>query len=193
MHDVLANAVRTHHWVGVYPSLHQFCANDLSAFYFDIRKDVIYCDAAASPRRSAARTVLDILHRALSTWLAPVLVFTAEEAWAARFGSKESVHLQNFFKPDASWYDEKLGACWSKLRGLRRVITSELEVARRDGLIRSSLEARVNLPLTPQEDAVFGEVDWSELAIVSEVEIMIQMNAAPIYLDATDERLFLMV
>lgn len=187
VHDVLANAVRTHHWVGVYPFLHQFCANDLSAFYFDIRKDVIYCDAASSPRRRAARTVLDILHRALSTWLAPVLVFTAEEAWTARFGSKESVHLQNFFKPDASWYNEKLGACWRKLRELRRVITSELEVARRDGLIRSSLEACVSLPLTPQEDAVFGEVDWSELAIVSEVEIMTQMNAAPIYLDATVE------
>ena len=73
-----------------------FCAVDLSAFYFDIRKDAVYCDRPDSLRRRAARTVLDHLHRCLATWLAPVLVFTAEEAWVARFGEAASVHLEDF-------------------------------------------------------------------------------------------------
>ena len=93
-------AVASYDWTGVYPELHNFCAADLSAFYFDIRKDAIYCDRPDSLRRRAARTVLDHLHRCLTTWLAPVLCFTAEEAWGARFGEADSVHLQLF--PDAA-------------------------------------------------------------------------------------------
>ena len=89
-------AVQSYDWTGVYPELHAFCATDLSAFYFDIRKDAIYCDRPDSLRRRAARTVLDHLHRCLTTWLAPVLCFTAEEAWSARFGESDSVHLQLF-------------------------------------------------------------------------------------------------
>ena len=89
-------AVQSYDWTGVYPELHNFCATDLSAFYFDVRKDAIYCDRPDSLRRRAARTVLDHLHRCLTTWLAPVLCFTAEEAWCARFGEQDSVHLQLF-------------------------------------------------------------------------------------------------
>ena len=90
-------AVASHDWTGVVPELHGFCNNDLSAFYFDIRKDALYCDAADSPRRRAVRTVLDLLHRHLCALLAPVLVFTAEEAWLARFGGEEeSIHLHDF-------------------------------------------------------------------------------------------------
>ena len=82
-------AVASYDWTGVYPELHNFCAIDLSAFYFDIRKDALYCDRPDSLRRRAARTVLDHLHRCLRTWLAPVLCFTAEEAWGARFGDDD--------------------------------------------------------------------------------------------------------
>ena len=90
-------ALETHDWTGVYPELHAFCSADLSAFYFDVRKDALYCDAPDSLRRRAARTVLDTLHRCLTAWLAPVLCFTAEEAWLARFPSEDgSVHLQLF-------------------------------------------------------------------------------------------------
>ena len=88
--------MQSYDWTGVYPELHNFCATDLSAFYFDVRKDAIYCDRPDSLRRRAARTVLDHLHRCLTTWLAPVLCFTAEEAWCARFGEQDSVHLQLF-------------------------------------------------------------------------------------------------
>ncbi len=92
----LRGAVASHDWTGVYPAIHAFCAADLSAFYFDVRKDALYCDRPDSLRRRAARTVLDHLHRCLATWLAPVLCFTAEEAWRARFGEDGSVHLQTF-------------------------------------------------------------------------------------------------
>ncbi len=81
----------------VFAELHTFCAVDLSAFYFDIRKDALYCDPADAPRRRAARTVLDALFDCLTAWLAPFLCFTAEEAWLARNpGGEESVHLRVF-------------------------------------------------------------------------------------------------
>ena len=93
-------AVQSYDWTGVYPELHNFCATDLSAFYFDVRKDAIYCDRPDSLRRRAARTVLDHLHRCLTTWLAPVLCFTAEEAWCARFGEQRQRASATF--PDAA-------------------------------------------------------------------------------------------
>src|SRR5208283_3781140 len=99
----IREAVETHDWTGVYPAIHAFCATDLSAFYFDIRKDTLYCDRPDSLRRRAARTVLNHVHRCLVTWLAPVLVFTAEEAWIARFGEAASVHLQEFPEIPARW------------------------------------------------------------------------------------------
>ena len=93
---LVARAVETHDWVGVVPSLHGFCANELSSFYFDVRKDALYCDAAASARRRATRTVLDAVCRCLVAWLAPILPFTAEDAWWARHGTGSSVHRSCF-------------------------------------------------------------------------------------------------
>lgn len=183
---MIRQAVQTHQWVGVYPMLHGFCTTDLSAFYFDVRKDALYCDAPSSLRRRAARTVLDILHRALATWLAPVLVFTAEEAWTSRFGEESSVHLQSFLEPDPAWHDVALGERWTQIRALRRVITTELEGARRGGVIGSSLEARLSLPLTEQEQAFFGDVDWAELAIVSQADIQLLTNAPSLYIEDAD-------
>ncbi|MXV45275.1 isoleucine--tRNA ligase [Saccharibacter sp. 17.LH.SD] len=171
VHHRLADAVKTHQWNGVYPLLHGFCNNDLSAFYFDIRKDSIYCDGVMTPVRRASRTVLDILHRALSTWLAPALVFTAEESWQARFGESESVHLQAFFVPDTSWHDPDLDKLWEGLRQTRRRVTTALEGARREGEIRASLEAHVDLPLSEEELAQSDKIDWAELSIASQVTV----------------------
>ena len=91
---LVRRATESYDWTGVYPAIHNFCAGDLSAFYFDVRKDAIYCDRPDAARRRAARTVLDQVQRCLTIWLAPVLVFTAEEAWTERFGAGASVHLQ---------------------------------------------------------------------------------------------------
>jgi len=178
-------AVDSHQWVGVYPALHHFCAADLSAFYFDIRKDALYCDAATSLRRRACRTVLDHLHRCLATWLAPVLCFTAEEAWLARFGDApgQSVHLQRFPELPGDWHDPALAERWVRLRVLRRLVTAEIETARRGGLIGSSLQAQLELPLSETEAGEFAGYDWEELAIVSRAGVLVQPGTGSIFVD----------
>ncbi len=164
-------AVESYDWTGVYPALHAFCATDLSAFYFDIRKDTLYCADPADRKRRAVRTVLDWLQRTLTTWLAPVLVFTAEEAWVARFGEAESVHLQQFPSLPAGWRDAALAEKWDRIRELRRRATVELEAARKEGLIGSSLQARVVLPLAAEDSGLLSAAEWEEVLIVSAVEV----------------------
>jgi isoleucyl-tRNA synthetase len=159
-------ALRSHDWTGVYPELHAFCSADLSAFYFDVRKDVLYCDGPASPRRRAVRTVLDHLHRCLATWLAPVLCFTAEEAWLARFPSEDgSVHLERFVAVPEAWRDPALGERWTAIRALRGEATTALEVARAEKLIGASLQAELELP--PAFLDLLDPDNWAEVAIVS--------------------------
>jgi isoleucyl-tRNA synthetase len=164
-------AVASYDWTGVYPELHNFCATDLSAFYFDVRKDAIYCDRPDSVRRRAARTVLDHLHRCLTTWLAPVLCFTAEEAWGARFGDAESVHLQLFPEIPGEWRDDALAAKWETIRAIRRRITVPIEEARRANTLGSSLQAAVVLPLTAENETLLTEEQWAEIAIVSSIRV----------------------
>jgi len=126
---------------GVFSAVFTFATVDLSAFYFDIRKDVLYCDGD-SARRNAAMTVLDILFHRLTTWLAPILVFTMEEVWLERFpGDESSVHLVDIPVTPAEWLNEPLAAKWAKVRSARRVVTAALEVQRTDKVIGASLEA----------------------------------------------------
>ncbi len=177
----VAAAVETHDWVGVVPAIHAFCAADLSAFYFDVRKDSLYCDAKTSPARRAARTVLDQLHRCLTAWLAPILCFTAEDSWTARFGETESIHRTRFPALPPEWRDPALDERWNRLRAVRRVITTALEAARQAGRFGSSLAASVVLPLSPDEAAEFGGVDWAELAIVSEASVAVEPGVASLF------------
>ena len=170
-------AVQSYDWTGVYPDLHNFCAVDLSAFYFDIRKDALYCDRPDSLRRRASRTVLDHLHRYLCRWLAPVLCFTAEEAWCARFGAPSgsddtSVHLELFQTPPADWHDDALAAKWETVRAIRRRITVPIEECRKNNVIGSSLQAAVELPLNADHANLLDEAAWSEIAIVSSVTLV---------------------
>ncbi len=153
----------------VFSSLFTFCTNDLSAFYFDIRKDALYCDTKDSRRRRSVRTVLDELFRRVVTWLAPVLCFTMEEAWLLRFpGEKESVHLQLFQAIPEGWADPILSEKWNRIRALRRVVTGALEIARRDKLIGASLEAApVLYVVNGSDEALFDGVDLAEIAITS--------------------------
>ncbi|MFV2002609.1 MAG: class I tRNA ligase family protein, partial [Paracoccaceae bacterium] len=126
---------------GVFQAVFNFATLDLSAFYFDIRKDVLYCDGDTAERR-AARTVLDIVWHRLTKWLAPVLVFTMEEIWLERFGGDDaSVHLQDFDETPEGWLDAGLAAKWAGIRRVRRVVTAALEVQRQDKVIGASLEA----------------------------------------------------
>src|SRR5947208_7271441 len=100
---VVRNAYENFDFGLVNSTLFNFCTNDLSAFYFDIRKDALYCDPASAPRRRAARTVIDEIYRRIVTWFAPILCFTMEEAWTTRFGMGESVHLHDFFPAPQEW------------------------------------------------------------------------------------------
>jgi isoleucyl-tRNA synthetase len=153
-------------------ALSDFCNNDLSAFFFDIRKDSLYCDAPTDPKRRAYRTVLDILFHALVRYAAPILCFTAEEVWGTRFPDAGSVHLLEWPEIDAAWADERLAAQWAELRSLRQVVSAEIEPKRRDKEIGSSLEAKVVIGLPDGRDRpnVTSE-ELAELLIVSEAEI----------------------
>ncbi len=168
----IRNAVATHEWTGVYPELHAFCSADLSAFYFDIRKDSIYCDRADELRRRSARTVLDHLHRALCTWLAPVLCFTAEEAWTVRFGENDSVHLHAFSDVPEEWNNVALAMRWLRIRSLRSEITTKIESLRSTGEIGSSLQATVALKTDDEEAALLAEDSWQDVVIVSSMSVM---------------------
>ena len=169
--SLVRGAVQNHDWTGVYPAIHAFCAADLSAFYFDVRKDALYCDRPDSLRRRAARTVLDHLHRCLTTWLAPVLVFTADEAWTARFGEAACVHLQDFYDVPPHWRDDELAAKWGIVRDIRRGITGTLERARAEGAIGASLQAAPTLHLSEAAANLLTAEEWAELAIVSTLRV----------------------
>ena len=155
-------------------ALHNFCAVELSAFYFDIRKDALYCDAPDSLRRRAARTVLDILFSHLTAWLAPILCFTAEEAWLTRAGEgdSESVHLRTYPDVPDSWRDDALAAKWEKVRRLRRVVTGALEIERAEKRIGSSLQGAPTVYADAETVAAMEGVDLSEIAITSAATLL---------------------
>jgi isoleucyl-tRNA synthetase len=143
--------------------------NDLSAFYFDIRKDALYCDPISSATRKAALTVIDQVFRATVTWLAPMLCFTAEEAWLSRYpGEESSVHLEPFAEIPPSHRNDALAEKWRKIRTVRRVVTGALELERAAKRIGSSLEAA---PLVHVSDAdlfaALVEIDLAEICITS--------------------------
>ncbi|MBI06048.1 MAG: isoleucine--tRNA ligase [Rhodospirillaceae bacterium] len=153
----------------VFTALHNFCAVELSAFYFDVRKDALYCDSKDSSRRRAARTVLDIVFDCLTAWLAPFLCFTADEAWLARYpGKAESVHLRDFPAVPDSWRDSALARKWVKFRTLRRVVTGALEIKRADKSIGSSLQAAATIHATDEYRKICDGLDLPELFITSE-------------------------
>ena len=126
-------------------ALVDFCNEDLSAFFFDIRKDCLYCDAHDDPKRMAYRTVLDTLFHALVRYAAPVLVFTSEEVWGTRFPEGGSVHLLEWPVMDADWADLVAHDHWVKFRELRTKVNEAVEPLRRAKIIGSSLEAEVTL------------------------------------------------
>ena len=173
---VLRTSIEDYNFHAFYNSVHNFCASDLSAFYFDVRKDSLYCDSLGSIRRRATRTVLNQLFSVLTAWLAPALPFTSEEAWLSRFPTEDgSVHLRLFPDLPEEWHDAELANRWERLRDLRRVITGALEVERTEKRIGSSLEASVCLYLTePPDVALVEAVDLAELSISSQVSALCQ-------------------
>ena len=163
---------------GVTQTLVNFCTLDLSAFYFDVRKDVLYCDGDTL-RRRAARTVLDLIFHRLTTWLAPALVFTMEEVWLERFpGAGSSLHLQDMPQTPQAWLNPELAAKWARVRAARRAVTAALEVERTNKVIGSSLEAAPQVFVADAAlQETLGSVPFEDVCITSDIDI--RHGAAP--------------
>jgi isoleucyl-tRNA synthetase len=167
----------------VVATLSQFMNVELSAFYFDIRKDTLYCEPMSSPTRAAALAVIEETFRRVTVWLAPILVFTAEEAWLERYGEAKtggsSVHLETFPATPDTWHNDALATRWDNIRDVRRVVTGALEIERAAKRIGSSLEAVVDVyisdmalaePLLDAEAKTPGFL--AEMCITSGVRIL---------------------
>ncbi|MEP1522018.1 isoleucine--tRNA ligase [Ascidiaceihabitans sp.] len=156
----------------VFSAVFTFATVDLSAFYFDVRKDALYCDGDTVQRR-AALTVLDILFHRLTAWLAPVLVFTMEEVWLERYpGADSSVHLTDMPETPEAWRNEALAQKWSGIRSARRVVTAALEVQRTEKVIGASLEARPTVFVA--DDALRAALQaerFDDICITSSIEV----------------------
>ncbi len=147
-------------------ALFDFANSDLSAFFFDIRKDCLYCDAQSDPKRRAYRTLLDTLFHALVRYAAPIIPFTAEEVWQSRFPDEaESVHFLEWPEIDKHWLNSDLDSKWAELRSQREQVNEAIEPLRREKIVRSSLDADV----TMGEWLPVGDVDFAEVAIVARV------------------------
>ncbi len=175
--EVVREGYKRYDFQGVFQAVFTFATVDLSAFYFDIRKDALYCDGDTA-RRKAARSVLDILFHRLTTWLAPVLVFTMEEVWLERFpGDDSSIHLTDIPETPAAWKDDALAAKWATIRKVRRVVTGALEVQRTEKVIGASLEAAPTVFVDAATAAVLETVGFEDLCITS--GITVSTDAAP--------------
>jgi isoleucyl-tRNA synthetase len=181
LHEAVLKYYRDYDFKRVYAALLHFMNTDLSAFYFDIRKDSLYCDPFAALRRRACRTVMDQLCHCLTTWFAPILCFTTEEVWLTRFGGEgSSVHLMSFASPPAEWRNDGLSQKWEKLRTVRRVITGALEIERQEKkAIGSSLEAAPIVYVNdPALRAALDGVDLAEISITSAAHLRTEEGPA---------------
>jgi isoleucyl-tRNA synthetase len=153
--------------------LSSFMTNDLSAFYFDVRKDVLYCDPASSRTRASALATIEEIFRRVATWIAPVLAFTADEAWSARYGADACVHLETLPATPEAWRDAALAARWEKVRRVRRAVTGALEIERAAKRIGSSLEAAPVVHVADEAlRAAVESVDFAEVCITSGITIV---------------------
>jgi isoleucyl-tRNA synthetase len=170
---VIRKAYAEYDYRKVVSELSAFMNTELSAFYFDIRKDTLYCDPASSVARKAALTVIDRLCDCLLRWLAPVLVFTCEEAWLTLNPSAEgSIHELEFPDVPGDWLDEALAAKWETIRAVRRVVTGALEIERAEKRLGSSLEAAPVVYISDLNLAsALDGVDFAEICITSSITV----------------------
>ena len=169
--EVVRKGYASYDFQGVFQAIFTFATVDMSAFYFDIRKDALYCDGNTA-RRRAARTVLDILFHRLTTWLAPILVFTMEEVWLERFpGEESSVHLVDIPETPVEWRNDTLAAKWAQVRQVRRVVNGALEVQRVAKVIGASLEAAPMVHVDAGTKAMLDPMGFADICITSAITL----------------------
>ena len=158
----------------VFQQLFQFCTIDLSTIYFDIRKDALYCNSKEDVTKRACRTVLDILFKRLTTWLAPMLVFTMEDVWLTRFKKENtSVHLEDIPKTPEDWLNLELDEKWNVIRSVRRVVTGAIEVERQNKNIGASLEAApVVIIENKSKFDIIQSQNFADICITSDIQII---------------------
>ncbi|WP_223476252.1 isoleucine--tRNA ligase [Oricola indica] len=170
--NVVNNGYEAFDFKKISRQVHDFMVLELSAFYFDIRKDALYCDAPSSKRRKAALQVVHHIFDRVVTWLAPMLPFTMEEAWLSRYPDAVSVHLEQFRKCPPEWRNDDLGSKWKKVRQVRRTVTGALEIERKEKRIGSSLEAAPFVHVTDDAlRAAIEDVDMAEISITSGISV----------------------
>ncbi|MBN9264297.1 MAG: isoleucine--tRNA ligase [Hyphomicrobium sp.] len=174
LEPIVRKAYAEYDYKRVVSALAQFMNTELSAFYFDVRKDALYCDAPSSIRRRAALTCVEHIFQCVTTWIAPILVFTSEEAWLMRYPSEDSsVHLETLKAAPADWRDEALAQKWERIRRVRSVVTGALEIERAAKRIGSSLEAAPIVHVTNSElAAALSGVDFAEVCITSNIKVV---------------------
>ena len=171
---IIRKAYAEYDYKRVVATLSHFMNTDLSAFYFDIRKDALYCEPLSSAKRKAALETIEHIFRCTCTWLAPFLSFTAEEAWLARYPSEDgSVHLETFPDIPANWRNDALDEEWEQIKRVRRVVTGALEIERANKRIGSSLEAAPQVYIQDEDLlAALEGIDFAEICITSGIEVI---------------------
>ena len=162
---------RNYDFHNLYKELLNFCTVDLSAFYFDIRKDTLYCDPKNSEKRKSTLILLNIILNSLMRWFAPILSFTTEEIYQLISKEKKSVHLEKFLKFPQKFENSKLSLKWEKLLKIRDLCNLSIEEKRAKKVIGSSLEAALLVKLGKDYQKIINEKDLAELCITSSVEI----------------------
>ena len=170
--QIIQKCVKTFNFHLMFTTLLNFCSNDLSAFYFDIRKDTIYCDSKESVQRRSTRTLLNIIFNHLVRWFAPSISFTSEEAWKA-MGNKESIHLQDFLQCKNEYEDNQLNEKWSLIKNIRKVATGAIEKIREEKIIRSSLEAHIDIFVSAESYKKLEKVMFDEITITSSFSLYV--------------------
>lgn len=185
LNDFVKDSIEKNDYGKIVKRLHDFCNSDLSAFYFDIRKDRLYCDTKDLYERRACRTVMAEIFSFLSAWFAPILCFTTEEAWQHRpkdvYGDPESIHLRELPVTPLDWKNQALSERWQEIQQVRNTVSAALEPFRKEKIIGSSLEASPEITLSKD----YGQnIDFAEICITSTVTIKTGKNLEAKFLKA---------
>jgi len=167
LNENFKNYFNSYDFHNLYKELLNFCTVDLSAFYFDIRKDALYCDSKDSERRKSCIIVLNIILESLTKWFAPILSFTTEEIFTLINKDKKSIHLEKFIKFPKSFENEKLNKKWLELKKIRDICNVSIEAKRASKEIGSSLEANLIINLNKNLYEISNNIDFAELCITS--------------------------
>ena len=167
---------RNYDFHNLYKELLNFCTVDLSAFYFDIRKDCLYCDPLKSEKRKATIVLLNIILNSLMKWFAPILSFTTEEIYRLLFKNNQSIHFEKFLEFPSEFKNEKLNEKWKELIKIRNICNISIEEKRSSKEIGSSLEAELKIEINESMKDLTQNIDFSELCITSKADIIYNKN-----------------